>query len=324
MYISYLSHKSIVLWNLLIFGPYFTIPPSLLIMANFRIDARHFFLTYANVEGQGWIEFTKDDLCRHLKEIQGVEYVITCRELHQDGSTHFHAYLRFQRKKCLRNAAFYDYNGVHPNIQAARNPMASINYVKKDNEWMELGDEPEEYNLVGICNESTRIEWLQYCITKKIGYQYMEEIWKLVHVPRTSTIMPDDVIVGDMCPRLQEFRYEGPLSVVLVGAAGCGKSTWAKQMMPKPALFVSHLDRLKDFDPAFHRSIIFDDMNFVHLPRETQIAIVDRENHRDIHRRYGITNIPAGLPKCFTANYRPFMEDPALNRRIRLINLVTI
>lgn len=293
-------------------------------MSNFRIDARHYFLTYSNVEQQDWIEFSKEDLLDFLKQIPTVSYVIACKELHEDASTHFHAYVRFERKKTIRNQRFFDFRNVHPNIQVARNPIASINYVKKDNSWVEAGDIPREGRIVNICQESTRMEWLTYCIENKIAYQYMEEIWKTVHVPRTSTISEDSVIEGRMCPRLREFSYDGPLSLVIIGEAGCGKTTWAKINFPKPILFVTHLDRLKDFDPSFHRSIIFDDMSFVHLPRESQIAIVDRENHRDIHRRYGVTNIPAGLPKCFTANFRPFIDDPAINRRIRLIECVNI
>lgn len=290
---------------------------------SFRINAKNFFLTYSNVEQQGWLEFTKDELATFLNAIPGVEYVITCREVHEDGSPHFHAVVRFEKKKDIRNNRFFDFNGVHPNIQACQNPSASINYCKKDNEWMECGTS-SELNLADICSSMERLEWLQYCINKKIAYQYCDEIWKLSHLDRQATIEENTEIVGTMCPRLEEFRYDGPLSLVLIGPAGCGKTTWAKRNLPKPILFVTHIDRLKDYDKNYHRSILFDDMDFSHIPRTAQIELVDRENPRDIHRRYGITNIPAGVPKCFTGNDRMFLDDPAINRRIRLITLVDL
>jgi len=289
----------------------------------FRIDAKNFFLTYSNVEQQGWTEFTKDDLLTFLSGLDGVHYAITCKELHESGDVHFHALVKFEKKKNLRNERYFDFNGVHPNIQGCRNVPASILYIKKDNDYVERGGTPSE-NLIEICSSMDRLQWLQYCIGKKISYAYCDEIWKTIHLVRPATIEEGEEIVGTMCPRLQEFRYDGPLSLVLVGAAGTGKTTWAKTFLPKPILFVTHIDRLRDYDPSYHRSILFDDMDFNHLPRTAQIELVDRENPRDIHRRYGITNIPAGVPKCFTGNNRMFIDDEAVNRRIRLINLVSL
>lgn len=294
-------------------------------MANFRIDAKHFFLTYSNVEQQGWIEFTKEDLLGFLSGITGVNYVIACKELHETGDTHFHALVRFTRAKNLRNQNFFDFNGVHPNIQSCRNPPASIEYIKKDGDFVEFGGTPDT-NIVDICASMDRLQWLQYCIGKKIAYAYCDEIWRTVHLVRESTIEEDTEIVGTMCPRLEEFRYEGPLSLVLVGPSGCGKTTWAKRFLPKPLLFVTHIDRLKSFDPQYHKSILFDDMDFQHWPRTAQIALVDRQNPCDINRRYGTSLIPPGIFKCFTGNTYMFMEDPhkAIERRIRRINIVNL
>jgi len=111
-------------------------------------------------------------------------------------------------------------------------------------------------------------------------------------------------------------------SLVFIGKAGCGKTTFVKHFAPKPALFVTHIDTLKQFNKHYHKSIIFDDMSFSHWPRETQIAIVDKEQPRAIHIRYGVAEIPAGIPKYFTANRFPFQpNDGAIERRIRVITI---
>jgi len=156
----------------------------------------------------------------------------------------------------------------------------------------------------------------------------MECIWKTCHVPRANTITEDQTHEGFMCDALREFTFQDwdTKSLVLYGESGCGKTTWAKKNMPKPALFVSHMDTLKEFDPTFHKSIIFDDMSFSHYPRDSQIHMVDQYDPRAIHCRYAVANIPAKTPKVFTANERIFLQDAAIARRtaVKKINGIVI
>lgn len=108
-------------------------------------------------------------------------------------------------------------------------------------------------------------------------------------------------------------------SLVIIGPSGCGKTTIARHIAPKPALFCTHVDTLRQFRPGYHKSIIFDDVNFTHIPREGQINIVEFEQPRAIHVRYGVVTIPAGVVKVFTANVLPIStNDPAIARRVKL------
>jgi len=108
-------------------------------------------------------------------------------------------------------------------------------------------------------------------------------------------------------------------TLLIWGKAGTGKSTLAKMLLPT-ALFISHPDKLKDFDATMHGGIIFDDMSFKHWPRTTQIHLVDIENDRQIHIRYKVAEIPAGTKKIITTNEFPenilFYNDEAIKRRI--------
>lgn len=152
----------------------------------------------------------------------------------------------------------------------------------------------------------------------------METLWEHCHAKRISTIYEDDPKNDTMLQCLKEFNWfdNGLTSLVIHGPPGCGKTNWAKIHSKKPALFVTHLDRLKDFDPLFHKSLIFDDLDFKHLPRTSQIHLVDRENPRDIHIRYRVCHLPAGIQKIFTCNENPFIRDAAIQRRVtyRLID----
>lgn len=112
-------------------------------------------------------------------------------------------------------------------------------------------------------------------------------------------------------------------SIIFWGAAGIGKTEYAKSLLPN-ALFVSHLDDLGDFNVEYD-GIIFDDMCFTHLPRTAQIHLVDIDNDRSIHIRYKTANIPAHTKKIFLTNENNGfifdLNDIAIRRRIEVHEL---
>ena len=80
---------------------------------------------------------------------------------------------------------------------------------------------------------------------------------------------------------------------------------------------VTHTDSLKNFRPGYHKSIIFDDVDFNHFPRTGQIKVVDYFYAQDLHCRHRVATIPANIPKVFTCNEWPLCDDPAVLRRIK-------
>lgn len=278
----------------------------------FRFQGKRIFLTYS----QSLIDAAS--LYAFLLTKGAIEYAIIAKELHQDGNQHTHATVEYRNKLNFRDSRFFDYEDFHPSIEPVRNLMASINYCKKDGDYMEFGNEkPIEESLFDIAKTSAYEDWVEYCIRKKIAYQYMDVIWKRVHDTKTivDEVSPAGVIVNS---QLEELRIDGAerKSIVIQGPSGIGKTTWAKREAPKPALWVTHMDDLRAFDSSRHKSIIFDDMSFLHMPREAQIHIVDNDDTRSIHIRYGVATIPKGTRKLFTCNGPIFSEDPAIARRI--------
>ncbi len=108
---------------------------------------------------------------------------------------------------------------------------------------------------------------------------------------------------------------------ILWGSSGIGKTSYAKALLPK-ALMVSHMDDLRHFKPGEHDGIIFDDMDFKHLPRTSQIHLVDTDDTRSIHCRYDVASIPAGTKKIFTTNEHEgnifLLSDSAIRRRVKV------
>lgn len=174
-------------------------------------------------------------------------------------------------------------------------------------------------NLVEMCKKMEKEEWLEYCVSMKIAHAYYKEVWDMAHPQANATIVEDQEVTGRMCSCLENFEFDftSMQCLVLIGPSGCGKTTWAKKHSPKPALFVTHMDRLREFDARKHKSIIFDDMSFQHMPREAQIHLVDQYNSNDIHIRYSTCFIPAKIKRIFTANFHPLTLDDAIGRRTR-------
>lgn len=160
---------------------------------------------------------------------------------------------------------------------------------------------------------------MSMCFTKKFNYQYAKEAWRLKDSICDLTSSGSVEYIQDA--RLRLLRPVEVGSTWISGPSGIGKTTWAKAYCQLPALWVTHMDDLRLFRAGFHKSIIFDDMSFCHMPRESQIAIADTQQSRSIHIRYGVARIPAGIQKIFTSNVEIFQEDEAIKRRINKILL---
>lgn len=308
---------------------------------SYRFDGRHLALTYSNLEQQAMgssdaknpysLETFLCDLRDRLGQLdRGWVYIAASRERHADGSTHFHAGVRLERKWTFRDPRTLDVGGYHPNIQSARNFAKWITYLKKDGDYLELGEldnkqstpriTPEE--LIDLARSSDQAEFLAFCSVNK--YFGGKDIWNLVHEDNSLTITSDTQIEGHITDEFKtlaaNFIWNPNLTLLIVGDSGIGKTTWAKQTIPKPCLFVSHIDDLRKFKVGYHVSILFDDVSILHMPETAQIHITDQENPRSIHCRYGTARIPAGTTKIFTCNSVPVdLNSAPISRRIQIL-----
>lgn len=113
-------------------------------------------------------------------------------------------------------------------------------------------------------------------------------------------------------------------SVIVFGQTGLGKTEYVKYCFPK-ALFATHIDDLMKFRCGKYDSIIFDDCSFTHIPDRAQLHLVDQDNDRSIHIRYGTVSIPAGTPKIFMHNNKRsivnYWDFPEIRRRVDILEL---
>lgn len=268
-------------------------------------------------------------------EKHDTKYLCVSQEQHKDGGFHLHAAVALGQPFRTRDPRFADLRAgdgtrsFHASVESARRFGDWVRYVKKDGKFIEVGeynkgssDRLEPDQLIERAKSMDLVSFMAYCSVHK--YQMAKDIWSLAHEDVSMTIDVDDLIEGVVDDRFKRIAerttWNQNLTLLIVGEAGIGKTTWAKQMMPKPILFVSHMDDLRKFRADYHKSILFDDVCVNHMPETAQIHLVDTENPRSIHVRYGTVRIPARTPKVFTCNTFPVRREiNAIKRRTQLL-----
>lgn len=295
----------------------------------FRLSSQTIGLTYPQCT------LTSEQLFTHLKTIHEqyrIIHILVATEKHKDGNTHFHAALKLGKPVDTTNARFWDFNEFHPNLLRPRNYANWVDYCKKEKEFLEEGDYRPKSSRVTVSEETvisnatslTKLEFLIWAGVNRVTYA--EKIWELANSDKGITITNETAINGIMQSRLQNFKFSvewlNCRALILIGESGAGKTTWAKTNIPKPCLFVTHIDELKLFRKGYHVSILFDDVSFKHYPIQAQIHLVDFFDSRTIHVRYGTATIPERTVKFFTCNEDPVdLSHPAIQRRCKIVRL---
>lgn len=300
----------------------------------FRLQGKYFFLTYAQCDAE------PDALLLHLLDLSPgrVLAIRVARERHLDGHPHLHAAVRYADRIDLRCELHFDFSGFHPNVQKCSSWGRVLNYLSKDNDTFDYADDSyDDHRGPGnsvpidyadrVQDFTSYSEWLNFAVANSLSFGYAHAFWTDAQRDSTATIhAPDnpDEHSRFIGVELADYNWhpEGK-SYILRGPSGIGKTSWCKHWAPKPALFVSHIDALRQFRATYHVSIIFDDLSFAHLPPQSQIHLCDYNDTRQIHMRHRVQQIPPGIHKFFTINppYQVFIEMPAIERRCIYIDI---
>lgn len=101
-----------------------------------QIKSKTLFLTYPQ---SGAV--TKEELLKHLLALlDDVKFARIAEEHHKDGGLHLHAVVVLGTPVRSRNERFFDYLGLHPNIQSCRNISKSLEYISKESAYIDHGE----------------------------------------------------------------------------------------------------------------------------------------------------------------------------------------
>lgn len=284
----------------------------------FKFDAESAFLTYAQCSAN------VDELISFFISIKPVKWCRIASEHHEDGNEHRHAVIKFNGRLQSSNERVFDFNGCHPNIQSCRSIINCLKYCAKE-QFHDHGPVPttdkRDWSTITAAAAGEELEWIRVCHEERIQPYVAKRLRELHDSTRFDLVDYDNrVIREDLLLLPQTFT-----SLCLIGTPGIGKTGWAMQNMPRPALLVKHLDCLKNFRPGYHKSVLFDDCDFKHLPRSTQLQLCDYENQCQIHVRYGVAILPQHVARLFLCNpnCEPFQQDEAIQgRRLQTVYLL--
>lgn len=103
----------------------------------FRLQSKCYFLTYKGISDSGE-KITKESLANYLLRdnpndlsLRPQKYLI-CEQMYDSGESHYHVILIYPRRKQITTQDYYDFLGIHPNIQTMRNMKAALEYVYKE------------------------------------------------------------------------------------------------------------------------------------------------------------------------------------------------
>lgn len=293
------------------------------------MNSRGLFLTYPQcpLKPEEALDLLRGKLLTKKRTIE--EYVIAT-EKHADGNDHLHVYLKLNKALHTREPTWFDLNTHHGNYQGARSAKRVKTYCVKDGNY--IADPP-------VVLESPKTPWSTAIAMAKDGkisdaIATLEDggertcrdlvLHQSAIMMSLTTLKPVSTLT---CARpLIEFGtlfdWDPTAQTLLIcGQTNTGKTTLAASLLPQ-ALFTRHIDRLADLKPG-HSGVILDDMIFRHLHDEAQIALTDCAMETNVHVRYKVATLPAGLPRIITSNKEPFevfnMSNPAIARRVLCI-----
>jgi hypothetical protein len=202
-----------------------------------------------------------------------VDQYCICEELHEDGSRHYHAAIKFMKKINIRNPRKFDICGVHPNFTTVRNWSACLAYCKKYDKNCLSNIEDGMWTQFAFCDS---LEDLAE-IAKNFGDKGAKALLCHGHVMNANRIKffkpeinTDETYFGPW-PKIPGWDPQTHC-LILRGRPGSGKTQWARylamhstklfasdQLTPVYAYVKGPVDRLK-LTYRKGMSIVYDDI----------------------------------------------------------------
>ena len=248
------------------------------------------------------------------------DFMIYGREAGLLGTPHLQGYIYFEKRKNFSTTK--NLFPIRTHLEKSRgSPKQNIEYCSKDKDIYTKGNPPEQGKRsdledireeIELHNPSIKDLTTNYPAIFARYPKFIEHCRNLYHPPSQH-------------PTYLTFTQpfiENVKSLVISGPPGIGKTQFALAHFKNP-LLVSHMDNLSRLNRDLHDGVVFDDMEFTHLPITSQIHLLDWDIPRSIHVRYVVADIPAFTPKIFTCNpgRYPFQQDPAIDRRVQVLHV---
>lgn len=284
---------------------------------NFRINRKKVGLTYScPVDCDDNPITTHQEIIDFLKTKGACKFLVS-KEQHQNGKTHWHAFVEYDKKLNTTDTRYFDLLGVHPNIIKPARGHGWEAYVAKKGDWQ------SDYYENSPWTVAMKLNKLEECVSHLFQKVPRDTVLNMAKIEYAySKLKPKPVKERPLMEFTIPFFTDFDRAILLEGKSGWGKTQFALRCFKNPKI-VRQVEDLRSLD-ATHDGIVFDDMAFTHWPRQSQIHLVDMDEESSISARYNNVTIPAGMPRIFTFNpdHMPVdRTDDAIHRRTRHVIL---
>jgi len=189
----------------------------------FRLSGKSLFLTYPRCL------LARGDLGDFIRDKIAVEYLLICKENHQDGTPHLHALAICKKKYQSEVATCLDVAGYHGNYQTARDTDQVRDYI------MKYDTEPYVYGLYQSNNQSAvqkRALQNKLILSKPLnelvdeGIVHLSQYKQYAEAIKAYTL--DSIKVPDYMPKK---------CIWIFGETGVGKSRYIRDNHPGACYF---------------------------------------------------------------------------------------
>lgn len=171
-----------------------------------RVNAHNIALTYSQIG-----DVTKKEIYDFVTNLKDSKYCIVAMENHKDGGKHIHVYISYYERVNSVSGRFFDYNGLHPFIKAARTPAGWIRYIKKEDKGVIEEVELNVYEAKGCTKLVQDVDTFRSIIQDK-----KKRAW------------PSEEIMLPVVNKLHRIVGSKKRHVLVVSPPDFGKSDWVE------------------------------------------------------------------------------------------------
>lgn len=284
----------------------------------FRTDRRKYGFTWARPKDAAGNPLpqpiqTHQELIELIEQVGGSCLYAVSRELHKDGTVHWHAWVAYDAKVETTNERLWDCKGVHPNILMPRGGW--LLYVKKDKDVV-TNMEPGSFGKALAADSAEEaLEMLWKMEPEKMavhGHNIERNIKKRMRKP----VAPPAPYCG---PYPHVVDWPENKCLFIWGGAGLGKTQFAKYLLGEHFYVKGSLEALRHWDGS--QPIIFDEWPYNDPKHNQQKVLLDMQDGAYVMLSHNATVfIPAGTKKVFISNDPPEnvwdQTDWAVQRRL--------
>lgn len=302
----------------------------------FRLRGKNFFLTYPNLPED---VIDVHGILASLWELQP-DYLIVARELHKDGTPHYHALFGSLSMRNINNARYFDIGEHHGNYVGARNAQHVCNYITKDNVYYCRGPVPytpktKKPSALHTVIQSSSPTALEDAIARGEipvrGYKRLREDINAWQLNRDRLVQSLDLLnmrfnsctIGTTLSFRFLNKFKSP-KLYIWGPPNTGKTTLLEQYNHK---YVFHAPDNNDwgmFDPSFHKIVIFDEFHG-QVPLTVLLKFM-QGTPTQLNTKGGSIYCNKNLPMVFLSNVPPescYRQSDAFLARLRVFHFDT-